>query len=132
MSFGRTSQTFGRNIMLPFTAPVSQLNMQNEDQLLSGYLLCLFFTPEDRGSKFFSEPSVNYRTLWCFIPEDNTINCHGCENLTAYKCRLIPRHFKKGCLNNIGCPYEHLYIFLSLFERFNTYFTSISILIYKA
>jgi hypothetical protein len=52
VSFGRTSQRFERNILVPFTAPDSQLNRQNEDQLLSGYLLGLFFTPEDRGSKF--------------------------------------------------------------------------------
>jgi hypothetical protein len=102
MSFGRTSQTFGRNTLLPFTALDSQPNRQNVEQLLSGYLLGLVFTPEDRGSKFFRIASKLPDFVMFYLRRQ--YYCYGSENLTAYKCRLIHRNFKKGCLNNLGWP----------------------------
>jgi hypothetical protein len=69
---------FQKNILLPLSRLKSKLQEacnKHSCLLLDGYLLGLFFDPEDR-SICSSETSVNYRTTQNYVPEESTPQEH--------------------------------------------------------
>jgi hypothetical protein len=50
----------------------------------AGFLLGWFFDPEDEGL-YSSKMSVGFhQTTWSYIPEDNILPSHRCENFKSY------------------------------------------------
>jgi hypothetical protein len=55
--------------------------------LLSGFLLGLFFDPENRSDMFLRNVGDFKWTTRRYIPEDRPLSNHGCEDLKSYKLR---------------------------------------------
>jgi hypothetical protein len=56
----------------------------------AGFLLGLFFDPEDEGI-FLRNVGYFQRTTQRYIPGDRSLHNHRCENLESYTVDLFPR-----------------------------------------
>jgi hypothetical protein len=72
----------------------------------AGFLLCLFFDPEDRGDMFLWNVSWFERTTRHYIPEDRTLRNKNCLIKSSF-CRIIYRNpylYYLSSPNMITCP----------------------------